>query len=388
MLSVSALAFTACKDDDDDPTKPTDLTGAKQTAVATYASVASATYEDALSAARTLQTRIQAFVATPSPATLADARQAWKDARRPYGQTEAFRFYDGPIEEVEGLLNAWPLDENFIDYTSTQPTAGIINDVTTYPTLSKSLLVDLNENGGAVGGEKNISVGYHAIEFLLWGQDLSATGPGNRPYTDYLAGGTASNQARRGQYLLLCAELLVEHLEQVATEWRSTGAGTYRARLLAMPADSALQRILTGAGALGAGEMNERLQPALDTQDQEEEHSCFSDNTDQDVKLNQLGIRNVILGTYTRTDNSTVTGPSVLDAVRAADASAANTLATRLDAATAATQAIQAPFDQEILGVGSAGYNRVRAAVLACRAQSDQLVSAAAKLGFPLVFPN
>ena len=48
-----------------------------------------------------------------------------------YSPTEVFRFYGGPIDDdngPEGLLNAWPLDEVFIDYVLGNPDAGIIND--------------------------------------------------------------------------------------------------------------------------------------------------------------------------------------------------------------------------------------------------------------------
>ena len=80
---------------------------------------------------------------------------------------------DGP----EGLINAWPLDEAYIDYVEGDPAAGVVNDPDTYPTIDAELLTSLNEQGG----EANISTGWHAIEFLLWGQDLSTDGPGDAP---------------------------------------------------------------------------------------------------------------------------------------------------------------------------------------------------------------
>ena len=60
-----------------------------------------------------------------------------------------------------------------------------------FPEITAEALTAANEEGG----ETNISTGWHAIEFLLWGQDLSATGPGARPATDYT---TAPNAERRG----------------------------------------------------------------------------------------------------------------------------------------------------------------------------------------------
>src|SRR6185295_1928748 len=153
----------------------------KQAVITNYAAVADATYQDALGGARSLKAAVHAFLKQPSESAMKAARQAWLDARVPYLQTEAFRFYDGPIDQVEGLVNAWPLDENYVDYVQDNPSAGIINAVEQYPVLSLELIVSLNEKEG----EKSISTGFHAIEFLLWGQDLNPDGPGNRPWRDY-----------------------------------------------------------------------------------------------------------------------------------------------------------------------------------------------------------
>jgi putative iron-regulated protein len=380
-LGLSLAAFTGCGDDDDDNVTPnTTVSEAKKAAVATYAGLVYATYNDALTAARTLDSKAQAFVAAPTAAGLDDLRTAWKAARVPYNQTDAFRFYGGPIDDattgVEGLLNAWPLDESYLDYTVANATSGVINNTAQLPVISKSTVEALNEQGG----ETNISCGYHAVEFLLWGQDVSTTGPGTRPFTDYT---TAANATRRGEYLKACTALIIDHLTQVRDAWAPGAA--YRTAFTAMPVDSALTRVLTGLGRLSKGELaGERMQVALDNQDQEDEHSCFSDYTDQDLKGNDQGIWNVLNGTYV--GSTTITGTSIIAAVRAANGTRADALKTAADDARAKTQAIQAPFDQEILGADSApGRTRVRAAVLSCRTQADQLVEAASALGITLV---
>ena len=159
-----------------------------------YSDIALATYEDSLEAARQMRAALLDLVEKPSPATLAAARQAWLKARTPYSQSEVFRFYAGPIDGENGpeeLLNSWPMDEAYVDYVKDQPNAGIINDPEHYPMINAKLLASLNQKEG----ETNVSTGYHAIEFLLWGQDFNADGPGQRPSTDYLEGaeGTASH---------------------------------------------------------------------------------------------------------------------------------------------------------------------------------------------------
>lgn len=382
VLTMATTLLAGCKKDDD---KQPDLGPDKQAVVTTYATIVSATYDDALAAARTLDTKAQAFVAAPSAAGLEEVKAAWKAAREPYNQTDAFRFYGGPIDDAdgpEGLLNAWPLDEAYIDYVSGNSTSGLINNTSALPTVSKTALVALNEQGG----EKNISVGYHVVEFLLWGQDQSASGPGARSFTDYT---TAPNADRRKQYLTACTSLIVDHLQAVATEWTAGSSGNYRAQFLALPLDSALQRIGVGLGSLSKGELaGERLQVALDNQDQEDEHSCFSDNTDRDVKGNERGIWNVLNGSYIRTNGTTVSGQNLITLVKLKSGTTrSDALKAAADDALAKVNAIQAPFDQEIVGADAApGRQRVRAAVLAARAQADQLVQAFGALGIPLSF--
>ncbi|WP_372656166.1 imelysin family protein, partial [Halobacteriovorax sp.] len=158
-------------------------------------------YTESLERAIQLDSDLKTFVDSPNLFNHVTAKLSWINAREVYGQTEAFRFYSGPIdsdEGPEGLLNAWPLDENYIDYVVGAPNSGIINNTQEYPSITKELLISLNENDG----EKNISTGYHAIEFLLWGQDLYKLGAGRRGHEDYVVGSVANAQ-RRGEYLLV-----------------------------------------------------------------------------------------------------------------------------------------------------------------------------------------
>ena len=165
--------------------------------VLNYANLVHANYSDVLASALTLQKAITAFAAAPSAQGLEDAKKAWLAAREFYGQTEVFRFYSGPIDDdkgPEGRLNAWPLDESYIDSVVGKPKSGIVNNPKIK--INKANLAKLNERGG----EENIAAGWHAIEFLLWGQDLSETLPGQRPFEDYVDG-KAPNADRRRAYL-------------------------------------------------------------------------------------------------------------------------------------------------------------------------------------------
>ncbi len=374
LLLITGVLITSCNNDD----SSNNSNATKKQVIENYANIAFANYKKAFDDAVVLETAINTFTATPTEANFLNAKNKWKAARESYGTTEAFRFADGPIDNAdgpEGLLNAWPLDENYIDYVQGATNAGIINDLVTFPTINKALLESLNEQGG----EKNISVGYHAIEFLLWGQDLTAPSEnkaGLRAYTDYVVGGTNSNQARRAAYLNACADLLTDNLEYLVNQWKV--GGTYRTTFLALSDDVAIRNIYLGITTLVSAELPvERMDVALGNADQEDEHSCFSDNTHRDIALNLQGVINVYKGNY-----GTVDGASLEDLVKQANTNTYNSTDVSLNAAVTKVNAILTPFDLAISGgLTSTEGAKVRAAVLQLKDFGSNLLAGASNIG-------
>ena len=314
----------------------------------TYADIAAAKYEDSLIAARTLDAAVDALIATPSAENLQAAKSAWLAARVPYQQTEVFRFGNAIVDDWEGKVNAWPLDEGLIDYVDTgyggptdenqlaalnvvaNPTFTLSGTEIDATNITPALLEEqLHE---ADGVEANVATGYHAIEFLLWGQDLNGhgDGAGNRSWTDYAQGDdcTNGNCDRRAQYLAAATDLLVSDLEWIAGQW--TAEGDARTALLENE-QAGLAAMLTGMGSLSYGEQaGERMRLGLMLNDPEEEHDCFSDNTHNSHYYDGLGIQNVYLGEYIRIDGSLVSGPSLSDLVAAKDSALDAEMKTKL----------------------------------------------------------
>jgi putative iron-regulated protein len=368
-----------------------------------YADIALATYQDSLTTAQTLQTAVQALIATPSDATLRAARTAWKAARIPYQQSEAFRFGNAIVDDWEGRVNAWPLDEGLIDYVGTdygneENALATLNVIATpkftlsgteidataiTPTLIATTLHE------ADGIEANVASGYHAIEFLLWGQDLNGTGPGagTRPWTDFAAGAacTNSNCDRRGAYLQAATDLLVRDLQEMVDNW--TEAGPARAAVTADP-QAGLLAMLTGMGSLSYGELaGERIKLGLMLNDPEEEHDCFSDNTHNSHYYDGVGIQNVYLGRYIRIDGSVVEGPSLSDLVAGVDPAIDTQLTAELDASVTALGAIKAAaeagfaYDQMLAAGDAKGEALIMAAVDALVTQTASIDRAVTALG-------
>nr|WP_286997150.1 MULTISPECIES: imelysin family protein [Comamonas] len=350
-----------------------------QDVVQHYSQLVYANYSDTIAAAKQLQKAIDAFLSKPSQATQDAARKAWLEAREFYGQTEAFRFYDGPIDNEqgpEGQINAWPMDESYVDYVVGDDNAGLINNRKL--SITKERLAELNEHDG----EENISTGWHAIEFMLWGQDLSETGPGARPYTDFVDG-KKPNADRRRQYLKVVTELLISDLQSVADQWKPGVKANFRAEF-DKGGEESLRKIFVGLGSLSRGELaGERLEVAMASRDQEDEHSCFSDNTHRDAATNAQGIQNVWLGTYKRLDGSTLQGPGLRDWVALHDKDVAEKTTLQIAKSVFSAQSIPAPFDQAIQGArDSAARASIQATIDALTQQSKDLVNAAKAAGF------
>ena len=342
-----------------------------------YIDLVASSYKKAADDAKTLASAVDAFLAAPSDDTLKAARQAWVAARPAYLKTETFRFYDGPIEEVEGAINAWPMNEAYIDYVEGKPDSGIIND--------PKFKLDL---GGLEGvnqkqDEADVTTGWHAIEFLLWGQDLSPDGPGNRPFTDYIAG--AGSNDRRREYLKLITDELAHELHELEGAWQLQNAAGYAKKLKAMPEREVIGRMVNGMAILAGFEfMSERLAVALDSGDQEDEHSCFSDTTKQDFVYDLAGIKQVWTG-----DNEGGERAGLNDLVRSQDAALADRVDGLLADAETRVAALGDPWDQ-VLAKPKDSPERKAAeeVVVALQALGSGLRDAGNKLGVLVLIPT
>ena len=374
----------------------------------TYGDMAQAMYEDSFTTAKALQAAVNAFLADATPTKLAAARNAWKAARIPYMQTEGFRFGNPIVDEWEGEVNSWPLDEGLIDYVAAS--YGKNSDENPLYTLNiiankqirigakqvnasvidKNLLRQLQQ---AQGVEANVATGYHAIEFLLWGQDLHGTGPGagERPASDYdLKTCTHGNCDRRAQYLKAATDLLIDDLATMAANW--TAGGKARKELAAKGQNGGLSTILTGIGSLSYGEMaGERMKLGLILHDPEEEQDCFSDNTHNSHYYDELGIANIWHGRYTRVNGAVVQGPSFRDYTMAKNPEIAKRMDDHIADALAKIKLIKDTGDSgrmaydQMIGKGNAAGNKlVQDAIDALIAQTRADEAVVAALGLKI----
>ena len=147
-----------------------------------------------------LKIHTNAFYSLSGQSYLEACRERWKTAYEqfvllgPY--TRGYATVDIGYDATKQLIQVYPINYRYVDYAEDSPNGGIINDVDNYPTIQ--FLNTLHQ----VGGEQNCTIGFHVLEFLLWGEDLSLTGPGNtRDYKDYVTGGGGINVNRRRSFL-------------------------------------------------------------------------------------------------------------------------------------------------------------------------------------------
>lgn len=447
----------------------------------TNADIAYAAYSDSVTTAQALKAALATFRADPSEANLLAAKRAWLVAREPYGQTEVYRFRNSPIDSTdyssedgpEGAINAWPLGEALIDYVQVNTTdfgdseigvtangvginGGGAVDSSNYDETSPETNIigntsieinaDLLENSATAEDEHDVISGYHAIEFLLWGQDLKdneettdgtdrddavkvldvedadednsfyAAG-GDRPITDfqpsYDADEAAENENvdaaydssveshRRHKFLEVAVDKLIADLESVRDGW-APGA-TYRTAFTTVTneaqAKQKLTEILTGMGTLSEGELaGERMQIAFSANSQEDEHSCFSDNTHRDIWLNAEGVSNSYYGKYAGYDSTlngvddvttnAVNGYGIDDWLKdSGEAELAAEIAVALAATETQYVAIDtqaragSPFDVQIMEENAEVSSAAAQAIIALNAQSALIADIAEKAG-------
>jgi putative iron-regulated protein len=321
-----------------------------------YRSLAELEFSDALAQAKALNTAIDAFLADPTEKTLASAKTAWFASRVPYQQTEVYRFGNAYVDDWEGKVNAWPLDEGLIDYVDAS--YGTESDENPYysaniianpkltiggkevdaTTIDKKLLAETLHEIDEV--ESNVATGYHVIEFLLWGQDLYGTNPGagERPASDFSTTKcTGGNCDRRRDYLKAATDLLIDDLNDIVAAWAPEGDATKQ--LQAKGDQGGLSTILTGMGSLAYGELaGERIKLGLMLHDPEEEHDCFSDNTHYSHFYDAVGIKNVYMGSFTDSQGKTSSGASLSALIATMNADLDQEMKQKLDATEAAMQ--------------------------------------------------
>lgn len=307
-----SLLFTACKDDE--VIVATDYSALLTNVVN---NVIIKTYKDLDDKTAVLVTNLTTLENSPTEANLEAARQAWRDARLPWEQSEGFLF--GPVDQqgIDPSIDSWPVNVADLDAV-----------LASNNTLTKTY----------IDGLEGTLKGFHTIEYLLFGTS------GKKPVTDF--------NTRQFEYLRACAQSLKGSTKQLYDAWQPGGANFGKTVMEAgengnnvyLSQKSALQELADGIITITDEVGNGKINDPLVQKDVTLEESRFSANSKADFSDNIKSVRNIYIGGL---DNAS-TGESLSDIVKAKDAALDTKIKTQIEAAINAILNIPGTFTTAI----------------------------------------
>ncbi|MBL7734262.1 MAG: hypothetical protein JNL51_02300 [Chitinophagaceae bacterium] len=309
-LALSTILI-ACKKDDN--TGGEDIEQLKTEILSDAATVVIvSSYEDMFTKATALSNAVSTLIATTNDANLNTARQAWKDMRTTWEQTEAWLFGPVDFDDIDPRIDTWPVDFTALDGQLTSGNAFTEEYITELPDDLK---------------------GFHPIEYLLWGQNGNKT--------------AASFTAREKEYLSGLASNLKKLSESVKNSWANGYANTLKTAGASGNSDyptqqSAFVEIADAMAGICGEVANEKMKGPFEANDPSQEESPFAKNSITDFTNNIQGILKMYQGNFS-TD-----GKGLEDLVRNYNLSLDNEIKAKHTAAIAALQGITVPFGEAI----------------------------------------
>lgn len=354
-----ALFTIACSENDD--VTDTDLQDEMITEVLTdYTNLTVIkTYENMASNAISLVDVIQNFGTELSDAEVEAAAEAWKDTREFWEKSEAFLFGPAAFNNLDPLLDSWPLDKDQLDQ--------VLADVEDEKIAMSSDYVR-NSLGSSLRG-------FHAVEYLLFRDGAARTAASfsdaELTYLEAVAQVLAEdcttleawwtgaeNLTSQKQSLLEAAEIEVG--DAFGTEM--INAGLSGSRYVSQSA--ALEEIIQGAMDIADEVGNAKIADPVESGNVLDVESWYSWNSLTDFVNNINSIENAYLGGLSENER----GASFSDLVKAESASLDEEIKTNIATAKTQINSIGQPFRNNLSNTSATD-----AAIEACNNLFDSL---------------
>jgi len=311
---AAAVILAACNKASTTTPQTDNFAALEQTVLTDFTNnVALSSYLNLSVKATQLNTSLQNLNATTTDANLTIAKQAWKDMRSVWEQSESFLF--GPVEDndYDPNMDTWPTDYTQMDALLASNNPLTVTDIEGF-TLSLR--------------------GYHPIEYILFGDHGDRT--------------AAEITDRQKQYMMSLSTDLLNTCNDLYLSWSSApenfalqviNAGTTSTKYAKkQEVYIALVDGLIGiCEEVGEGKMKE----PFDARDPQLVESPYSGNSTTDFKNNITGIQNVYLGLNG--------GKGLKDLVAAKNKSLDNKIQAELTAAINAFDNIPGFYEEAIL---------------------------------------
>jgi putative iron-regulated protein len=285
IFAIGLIFLAACtpKQPDELPKKGTSVNIDASAFAAQVDIVAYTSLSKASLSAQVMDSKLASFMYHPNPMSQEEVKQAWRQSYDDFLYSLVFSYLpiqDPPDWHTQKIayndlllqLDSGDIEGGYIDYIPGYPFSGIVNDLT--------LAIDEDSIRSQHGFTDltNASLGYHAIEFMFWGQEgkrsahdffpQENTAPVPMNETDESAHNhevkdtlddegsfhIPQNHNRRRQYTKLLSDLLQKDLHRIQRRWEpSTG---YYAQLLQQSnTDNTLQAALIAGQRLISEEL-------------------------------------------------------------------------------------------------------------------------------------
>ena len=264
--------------------------------------------------------KFQSSIATLTDQTnienLSLSKQAWLNAHSAYELTTLHRYYvtqlmgeqdSLALMQLQYQINHWPIVPGYIDYVDGYPDSGIVHDI------NVNLDADsLREQHGSFDVSE-VTLGFHAIEFLLWGYDADSVA---RPATDFdavleltpkeIESGYTLEQLsnnRRRLFLTVVADTLVNDFLALQSLWLAEEPSISQ-RIESISGTELIVILADSMSAMLTQELLQRsLYPMLNGNFVESVQSPYSRSTQNAVSSQLSGLERLLL--ERQTENGT-----------------------------------------------------------------------------------
>ena len=244
------------------------------------------------------------------------SKQAWLNAHSAYELTTLHRYYATQLMgeqdslvlmQLQYQINHWPIVPGYIDYVDGYPDSGIVHDI------NVNLNADsLREQHGSFDVSE-VTLGFHAIEFLLWGYDADSVA---RPATDFdavleltpkeIESGYTLEQLsnnRRRLFLTVVADTLVNDFLALQSLWLAEEPSISQ-RIESISGTELIVILADSMSAMLTQELLQRsLYPMLNGDFVESVQSPYSRSTQNAVSSQLSGLERLLL--ERQTENGT-----------------------------------------------------------------------------------
>jgi putative iron-regulated protein len=318
LLLLNSIVITSCnKKDKEREQAEADFKLLKKSVLSDISgNVIYATYNDLESKSQNLYNSLAAFNSSNSEADLTASRNAWKDVRLAWEQSEGFLFGPVSIDNIDPRVDTWPIDFARID--------SVLN---TSEVLTESYVNNLEE----------ALKGFHPLEFILWGSN------GNKAATNFTS--------REKEFMMALATNLKNLCSNVKNAWIPGTSNSYHTHLSNAGNGSiiyeneraAFEEIIDALIGICDEVANGKIAEPYNTQDASLEESPFAKNSITDFKNNMISVQNIYQGKYSND------GKGIEDLLKDKNLSMDLELKAKINASIQSLENITVPFGEAII---------------------------------------